>query len=642
MAELWKVEDSIDLYGINRWGRDYFSANRKGHLVLRPSATSQNYIDVREIVDELAERGIQTPLLLRFPQLIEDRIHRMNAAFERASREYGYKGHLRAVFPMKVNQEKEVVEDVLAYGEAHDYGLEVGSKPELLAALALKTNPRALLVCNGFKDYSFIELACYGSMYRKNLIIVIDKLDEVEMLIQAIRATGARPMIGVRMKLTARGGGKWVESGGERAKFGLSVPAILEAIEKLRKARVLPLVRMLHFHIGSQITDIKRITNGIREAARLYAEIVKLRVPLKYLDVGGGLAIDYDGSQSTSSMSCNYDLEEYASSVTYTIKSVCDDAGVPHPDIIAETGRGISAHHSLLVARVIGKPPLSVDPSKIDVGPNDPLPVHELYQSLSEIGPRNYIEEYHDALGHRDDLMSLFNLGQIDIKTRAKGELLFREVCRRALKFVRREEDLEEFEEELADLKRLLGHKWVVNFSLFQSTPDVWGVKQVFPVVPIQRLNEEPKDTGTLCDLTCDSDGEVKKFIGYRNLKDVIELHTPSDEPYFVAFLLLGAYQDVLGNAHNLYGPPDEAFITIGKDGSWSIEKVVRGRNAQEMLATMNWEARELLAGVERLVHTAKNGADRSGREFLRRYRRALGGSVYLTAGGHNGVGTFN
>lgn len=631
----------MDLYGINRWGRDYFSVNRKGHLVIRPNATSQNYVDVREIIDTLIERGLQSPILMRFPQLIDDRIIRLYGAFDKARKEYGYKGHLRAVFPMKVNQEKEVIEDVVEYGDRFDYGLEVGSKPELLAALALKQNDRALLVCNGFKDYQFVELACLGSLFRKNIIIVIDKLDEVEMLIQAIKATGAKPMIGIRMKLAARGGGKWVESGGERAKFGLSVPAILEAINELKKAKLTSLVKMLHFHIGSQITDIKRITNGIREAARLYAEIVKLKVPLKYLDVGGGMAVDYDGSQSTSSTSCNYDMDEYASGVTYTIMSICDDEGVPHPDIITEAGRGISSYHSMLIARVMEKPQLSVDPAKIEVEPNDPLPIHELHQSLTEIGPKNYIEEYHDALVHRDDLMSLFNLGQISISQRAKGELLFREVCRRCLKFVRREEDLEEFEEELSDLKRLLGHKWVVNYSLFQSTPDVWGVKQLFPVVPIQRLDEEPKETGTICDLTCDSDGEVKKFIDHRAVKDVLELHAPGNDPYYLAFMLLGAYQDVLANAHNLYGPPDEAFITIKKDGSWETDKVVRGRNSEEMLATMNWDGKELMMGIEKLVLESDEAQGEAAREFLRRFRRTLAGTVYLTPQASNGSGNL-
>ncbi len=641
LAELWKPEDSLDLYGISRWGRDYFSVNRKGHLVIRSNSTSQHFVDSRDIVDSLVARGLQTPLLLRFPQLIEDRIVRFYGAFDKARREYGYKGHLRAVFPMKVNQEKEVIEDILQYGDRFDYGLEVGSKPELLAALAIKANPRSLLVCNGFKDYQFVELACLGSLFRKNVVVVIDKLDEVDMLIDAVKETGARPMIGIRMKLAARGGGKWVESGGDRAKFGLSVPAMLEAVTQLRKAKLLPLVRMVHFHIGSQITDIKRIINGIREGTRIYSELVKLKVPLKYLDVGGGLAVDYDGSQSTASTSCNYSVEEYASSVTYTLMSICQDEGVAHPDIIAEAGRGISSHHSMLVARVIRKPSLSVDASKIPVEPNDPLPVHEILQSLSEIGPKNYIEEYHDALVHRDDLMSLFNLGQIDIKTRAKGELLFREVCRRALKFVRREEDLEEFEEELTDLKRLLGHKWVVNFSLFQSTPDVWGVKQLFPVVPLQRLDEEPKETGTLCDLTCDSDGEIKKFIDHKGVKDVIELHAPTSDPYYLGFLMLGAYQDVLGNSHNLFGPPDEAFIRIGKDGAWDVEKIVRAHNAQEMLQLMNWDAKQLVSGVEQLVHTAEPGLEKPGRDLLRKYRKALNGTVYMEEPGRNGSGNL-
>lgn len=629
----------MDLYGINRWGRDYFSANRKGHLVIRPNTVTQNYADVFEIVESLSKDGVRTPLLLRFPQLIGDRIQRKYQAFDKARRDYGYKGRLRAVFPMKVNQEKEVIEDIFEFGAKHDYGIEVGSKPELLAALALKTNSRALLICNGFKDYEFIELACYGSLFRKNVIIVIDKLDEVDKIIQGVRATGARPMIGIRMRLYTRGGGKWAESGGERAKFGLGVPAILEALKRLKKAKMLPMVKMLHYHIGSQISDIKRITNGIREAARLYAEVWKLRVPLRFLDVGGGMGVDYDGTQSSSSMSANYDMTEYANSVTYTIKTICDDEGVPHPEIITEAGRAIAAYHSLLVAEVIERSQLSTDPAEITLRDGDPLPVIELKESFDAIGPKNYLEEYHDALTHREDLMSLFNLGQIDIKTRARGELLFRAVCRKSLKYMKREEKQEDIEEELSDVKKVLSHKYVCNYSLFQSTPDVWGINQLFPITPLHRLDEEPRETGTLVDLTCDSDGEVKEFIDYRDTKAVLELHQPNGGPYYLAFCLLGAYQDVLGNFHNLYGPPNEAFVHVNRDGSWKITKIVRGNTSQEMLSHMNWDAREMVQTMEKLVLESQNGVGPGARkEYLRRFRRVLSGSVYLDTE-HEGPG---
>lgn len=633
MAELWRVEDSLDLYGINRWGRDYFSANRKGHLVIRPSTTASTYADVKEIVDALRADGIQTPILLRFPQLIGDRIQRQYQAFEKAKRDYGYKGRLRAVFPMKVNQEKEVIEDIFEFGDRYDYGLEVGSKPELLAALAIKSNQRAMLICNGFKDYEFIELACYGSVFRKNVILVIDKLDEVDKIIQAVRATGAKPMIGIRMKLYTRGGGKWAESGGERAKFGLSVPAILEALERLKKAKMLSLVKMVHYHIGSQISDIKKITNGIREAARLYCEIKKLRVPLKFLDVGGGMGIDYDGTQSSSSMSANYDMSEYANAVTYTIKTICDDEGVAHPDIITEAGRAITSYHSMLVTEIVEKAQLTTDPAEISVRENDPLPVIELKESFDTMGTRNYLEEYHDALTHRDDLMSLFNLGQINMETRARGELLFRAICRKALKFMKKEEKAEDIEEELSDVKKILAHKYVTNYSLFQSTPDVWGINHLFPIAPIHRLEEEPKETGTLVDLTCDSDGEVKDFIGYRDTKDVLELHQPNGDAYHIGFFMLGAYQDVLGNFHNLYGPTNEAFVIINRDGTWKITKIVRGSSSHEMLSHMNWDARELVQHVEKLVLAARTDVpNNAGKEFLRRYRRTLGAYVYLNS----------
>ena len=631
MAELWRVEDSLDLYGINRWGRDYFSANRKGRLLIRPNTVTSNYADILEIVEALRKDGVQTPVLLRFPQLIGDRIQRQYLAFEKARKDYGYKGRLRAVFPMKVNQEKEVIEDIFEFGQKYDYGIEVGSKPELLAALATKSNSRALLICNGFKDYDFIELACYGSLYRKNVIIVIDKLDEVDMIVDAVKATGARPMIGIRMKLYSRGGGKWVESGGERAKFGLSVPAILEALQRLKKAKMLSFVKMLHFHIGSQISDVKKITNGIREAARLYCQIAKLKVPLRFIDVGGGMGVDYDGTQSSSSMSVNYDMAEYASAVTYTIKTICDDEGVSHPDIITEAGRAITAYHSLLVAEIIQKSPLSVDPAEITVREDDPLPVIELKESFDTIGSKNYLEEYHDAMTHREDLMSLFNLGQIDIETRGRGELLFREICRKALKYMKKEEKQEDIEEELSDVKKILGHKYVVNYSLFQSTPDVWGINHLFPIAPLQRLDEEPKETGTLVDLTCDSDGEVKEFIDYRDTKDVLEIHTANGGPYYIGFCLLGAYQDVLGNFHNLYGPTNEAFVIIHRDGTWKVTKIVRGNSAQEMLSHMNWDARELVQTMERTVLEAQNDVrPEAAKEFLRRFRRTLNGYVYL------------
>lgn len=630
-TEPWRVEDSLDLYGINRWGRDYFSANRKGNIVIRPSTSAQTYADVKEIVDTLRADGIQTPMLLRFPQLIGDRIQRQYQAFEKARRDYGYKGRLRAVFPMKVNQEKEVIEDILEFGERHDYGLEVGSKPELLASIAIKKNQRAMLICNGFKDYEFIELACYASLFRKNVIIVIDKLDEVDKIIQAIKATGAKPMIGIRMKLYTRGGGKWAESGGERAKFGLSVPAILEALDHLKKAKLLPLVKMVHYHIGSQISDIKKITNGIREAARLYCEIKKLRVNLKFLDVGGGMGIDYDGTQSSSSMSANYDMTEYANAVTYTIKTICDDEGVAHPEIITEAGRAITAYHSMLVTEVVERAQLSVDPAEITVRDNDPLPVIELKESYDTLGPKTYLEEYHDALTHRDDLMSLFNLGQINMETRARGELLFRAICRKALKFMKKEDRVEDIEEELGDVKKILAHKYVTNYSLFQSTPDVWGINQLFPIAPIHRLSEEPKETGTLVDLTCDSDGEVKEFIDARDTKDVLEVHQPNGDPYYLGFFMLGAYQDVLGNFHNLYGPTNEAFIHINRDGSWKITKIVRGSTSQEMLTHMNWESKELLQMVEKLTLDMQGQVPPpSSKEFLRRFRRTLQGYVYL------------
>ncbi len=638
MVESWRVEDSIDLYGISRWGRDYFTANRQGHLAVRPTTTAAGYADIYEIVQELKRRGVGTPVLLRFPQLIRDRVNGLYQAFDKARKAYGYTGRFRAVFPMKVNQEKEVVEEVLAMGKKHDYGMEVGSKPELLAAIALKENPKSLLVCNGFKDYDFIRLACYASLFRKNVVLVIDRLEEVDMVIDAVRETGAKPMLGIRAKLHSRGGGKWVESGGERSKFGLGVPAILDAVERLREAKLLHLVKMLHYHVGSQITDVKKVHVALREAARIYADLVQRKVPLKLIDCGGGLGLDYDGSQSTTPMSVNYDAAEYINTIVYTLKSICDDADVPYPDVVTESGRGVAGYHAMLVAEILPKQTRVIRAEDIDVGDDDPLAVHELNEGLRDLTAKNFIEIYHDALTHREDVMSLFNLGQVNMEQRARAEVLFLEICRRVLKHLRRQEDYrEEYEEELGSLKKLLAHKYVANYSMFQSTPDVWGVKQLFPITPVHRLDEDPAETASLCDLTCDSDGEVKRFIDARDTKEVLELHHPNGEPYYLGITMLGAYQDVLGNFHNMLGPVNEAFVELGRDGSWEIRKLVPGATAGEMLTHMNYDKKRLLGRVQDLAARGRDGATQEQADaFVARFERAMHGYTYLK----NGIGS--
>jgi arginine decarboxylase len=626
------VEDSLEHYGINRWGRDYFTVNRKGHLAVRTSSTGVGYADVKEIVDHVLSDGLRTPMLLRFPQLISDRVNTLYASFRRAQKAYGYTGRLRAVFPMKVNQEREVIETVLGLAHKHDYGLEVGSKPELLAAIALKENPRSLLICNGFKDQEFVDLAFHASRYRKNVVVVLDRLDEVDMAIEAARKTEAKPMLGIRVKLYARGTGKWVESGGERAKFGLTVPGILEAVEDLRRAKLLSRVRMLHYHVGSQISDVKKVHLGLREAARIYADLVTAGVPLKLVDCGGGLGLDYDGSQTTSAMSVNYDVAEYVNTIVYTLKSICDDADVPYPDVVTESGRGVAGYHALLVAEVLPKRHVKLDAAEVEVTDDDPLPLHELHEGLRDLTVKNFIEIYHDALTHREDMMSLFNLGQIGMDARARGEVLFREICQRVLKILRRQEDYaEEYEEELTALKKLLAHKYVANYSLFQSTPDVWGIKQLFPITPIHRLNEDPGETATLCDLTCDSDGEVRRFIDVRSVKEVLELHEPNGEPYYLGFAMVGAYQDVLGNFHNMFGPVNEVFVEVDRKGAWRINKTLPGETAARMLEHMNYDPAGLTANARRLVEEGGTGTTREqDQAFLKIFDRSMKGYTYL------------
>ncbi|MCA1593146.1 MAG: biosynthetic arginine decarboxylase [Acidobacteria bacterium] len=632
------IEQTLETYGIENWGAGYFGINRKGNLVVHPSEADQaRAADVREIIDDLQRRGISAPVLLRFPQLVTAQVRKLQRAFRNSIREYEYQGSHMCVYPMKVNQNRAVVEEYLREGSRYDFGLEAGSKAELYGALALEQSADSLLVLNGFKDEEFIELAFLGARSGKRVVIVIEKMSELDHILRfADEAEDSdMPMVGIRVKLYSKGSGRWEKSGGEAAKFGLTTTEILEVIRRMQEADRVDMVKLLHFHIGSQLTDIKRIKNAMKEAARVYSKIYQMKVPIDLLDVGGGMAVDYDGSKTAFDSSANYSAQEFANDVVYTIMQVCDDENVPHPTIIQESGRYLSAYHAILVTNVLDEIETVVeDITPIEIEEDDPQVVTELGDLRESITVKNYREYYHDALEHRDELFTLFNLGLISLEDRAKGEVLFWDVCERA---DRHAQQAEYVSEEFTELRRLLRAKYLTNFSVFRSVPDNWALDQLFPIIPIHRLNKAPGEYATLCDITCDSDGVVDKFVDLHDVKQVLELHTLiPGEPYYIAFMLVGAYQEAMGNNHNLFGAPNEAHIHIDEDG-YLIKKVVRGTNVGEALERARYERGQLHEGFRRLVaHRIKRGelSEAGGAGMVELYESRITSYTYLAVNG--------
>ncbi|MGB8507195.1 MAG: biosynthetic arginine decarboxylase [Pyrinomonadaceae bacterium] len=632
------IEQTLETYGIENWGAGYFGINRKGNLIVHPSESDQaKSADVREIIDDLQRRGISAPVLLRFPQLVTAQVRKLQRAFRNSIREYEYQGSHMCVYPMKVNQNRAVVEEYLREGSRYDFGLEAGSKAELYGALALEQSADSLLVLNGFKDEEFIELAFLGARSGKRVVIVIEKMSELEHILRfADKCAGDdMPMVGIRVKLYSKGSGRWEKSGGEAAKFGLTTTEILEVIRRMQEAGRVDMIKLLHFHIGSQLTDIKRIKNAMKEAARVYSKIYQMKVPIELLDVGGGMAVDYDGSKTAFDSSANYSAQEFANDVVYTIMQVCDDENVPHPTIIQESGRYLSAYHAILVTNVLDEIETVVeDITPIEVDEDDPQVVTELGDLRATITVKNYREYYHDALEHRDELFTLFNLGLISLEDRAKGEVLFWDVCERADKHAQQAEYVSE---EFTELRRLLRAKYLTNFSVFRSVPDNWALDQLFPIIPIHRLNKHPSEYATLCDITCDSDGVVDKFVDLHDVKQVLELHTLiPGEPYYIAFMLVGAYQEAMGNNHNLFGAPNEAHIHIDEDG-YLIKKVVRGTNVGEALERARYERGQLHEGFRRLVaQRIKRGelSEAAGAEMVELYESRINSYTYLAVNG--------
>jgi arginine decarboxylase len=626
------LDEVIQTYGVENWGAGYFEVNRKGHLAVRPAEGDPRSVDVKELVDDLVDgRRLQLPILLRFPQILTNQLKKVQRSFRDASREFSYAGGHFGVFPMKVNPRREVVEEFLREGSKYNFGVECGSKAELYAALSVDQTPESLLICNGFKDEAFINLALLGVQIGKRVIIVVEKLNELKMIIRRSQETGVRPGIGIRAKLYSKGSGKWASSGGESAKFGLTPSEMLECIRLLREFQMTDLLKLLHFHIGSQITDIKRVKAAMKEAARVYAKIRQMHIDVEFLDIGGGMGVDYDGSKTTFESSVNYTTQEFANDVVYTIKSVCDDENVPEPNLITESGRVMAAYHAVFVTSIRDEiETFADDQPEVSVDEDDPQVIVELKALYDDINAKNYREYYHDALDHKDELHTQFNLGLIKLEDRAKGEVLFWEVCARASKFA---QTTKVQEEEFDDLKKILASKYLCNFSVFRSLPDHWAIDQLFPIMPIHRLNEQPTDYATFVDLTCDSDGHIDKFVDLKDVKEVLELHPFTGDPYYIAIFLVGAYQEIMGSNHNLFGRPNEAQVIIDTDGRYHIKKIVQGSRIGDMLTAARYDKGQAWESIQRMIGTRVAGGflseDEAG-SLMKQYESDINRYTYL------------
>jgi arginine decarboxylase len=630
LMEKWKVADALDTYGVRHWGKGYFSINKAGHVTIHPNKQAEQAIDLKELVDSLQARGIQLPILLRFTDILRHRVGEIADAFKNAIREYDYTGSYCCVYPIKVNQQRHVVEEILDFGKPFQFGLEAGSKPELLAVLALTNGLDTPIICNGFKDDEYIKMTVFARKMGKHVIPVIEKFTELEALVKYAEELQVRPALGVRVKLAAKGAGRWKYSAGHRSKFGLTLSETLEAFEYLKERGLADCLQLVHFHMGSQITNIRNIKQALTEAARVYVELHRVGAGVRYLDVGGGLGIDYDGSQTDFESSVNYTLQEYANDVVFRIKGVCDEADVPHPIIISESGRAVVAYHSLLVFDVLGVSNFDRYQAPPDIPPEAPQQIIDLHAVYRDVNKKNFLEAYHDAVQTMDEVLTMFNLGSLDIVLRAMTERLFWAVCGKVQRIVR---ELEYVPEELQGLEALLSDTYFCNFSIFQSMPDSWAINQLFPIMPIHRLNEIPSRRAVLGDITCDSDGKIDQFIDLRDVRNTLELHPFDGQPYYLGAFLLGAYQEILGDLHNLFGDTNAVHVSLDDDGEINLDAVIKGDTVREVLAYVQYSADELLSAmrkdVEKAVRSGRISLNES-RQLLRFYESGLEGYTYL------------
>jgi arginine decarboxylase len=626
----WTVRDAIDLYNVHGWGRDFFSVNQAGHVEVTPAGPGSAKIDLKELVDDLRNRGCNLPLLIRFSDILRTRVQQLCGSFQQAITDNDYRGSYRGVYPIKVNQQRHVVEELVEYGKPYNLGLEAGSKPELLVALALQDNPDALILCNGYKDKAYIETALLARKLGRQVVITMDRIGELDTVLTASREFDIRPVIGVRARLSTKGAGKWVESTGDRSKFGLTTAEMVACVERLRSAGMLDCLQLLHFHIGSQITAIRAIKDALREAARIFVELHALGANMRYVDCGGGLGVDYDGSQTNFHSSVNYTLGEYAADVVSQMAETCNAKGVPHPDIVTESGRALTAHHSVLVFNVLGTNEILAGQVPGPLSAGEHRTIEQLYETYDGISRKNFLEGYHDAIQLKEEGIAAFNLGVLDLRQRARVEQIFWAICEKILKIVR---DLPYVPDDLEGLEKQLTDTYYCNFSLFQSLPDHWAVRQLFPTMPIDRLNKAPTRRAVLADLTCDSDGKMDEFIDLKDVKHFIELHAPNGEPYYIASFLVGAYQEILGDLHNLFGDTDAVHVRLDGD-DYRVDHVVEGDSVTEVLSYVQYSKDDLMGKVRHAVEDAlrekRLTPTESGR-LMRRYEEALDAYTYLT-----------
>jgi len=630
----WSIIKSSDLYQVRGWGEPYFSVSERGTVLVTPDPEKPGRtIDLYELVGDLEARGLDLPLLIRFSDILKDRIRRLNECFHKAIADYGYPGTYRGVFPVKVNQQKHLIDEVVEFGQPWQYGLEAGSKPELLIALSAISDPNGLIICNGYKDRKYIETALLAQRFGKTVIVVLERPEELDIALEAFEKTGIRPCLGVRAKLSSRGVGRWKNSAGDRAKFGLTVSEIVEVCDRLGAAQMLDCLQLLHFHIGSQISSIIPIKNAMQEAANLYVELAKLGAEMHYIDVGGGLAVDYDGSKTDYHASKNYNVQEYAHDVVAAIQESCTKANLPCPVIISESGRAVSAHQSVLVFEVVGTHEVRTDEAA-DPGPKAPTVLKQLWETFLGIQPKNLQEAYHDAQQGKEEAESLFKLGFLSLRERGQAERLFWGCCAKIAATARR---LKRVPEEVAELPEQLAAIYYGNFSVFQSVPDSWAIDQLFPILPIHRLDEEPTVRCVVADLTCDSDGKIDRFIDVEDPKQVLEVHkVRADQPYMMAIFMAGAYQEILGDLHNLFGDTNAVHVRLSEDieDEYEVSHVVKGDSIHEVLDYVEYVPSVM---VERMRLQAER-AKREGRItvdqvklLLKHYEESLGSYTYLT-----------
>ena len=628
----WTIDEAREHYNIKGWGAGYFDINSKGNIVVHPDQKSTHYIDLKELVDDIQSKGYSLPVLIRFSDILKASIANLANSFQNSIDEYGFEGQYHGVYPIKVNQQRQVVEEIVKFGQPFNIGLEAGSKPELHAILAILDNPEALLVCNGYKDEAFIRLALMSQKLGKKVFIVVEKLDELTLIEKAAGELGVQPNIGLRIKLVSAGQGRWSSSAGEYSKFGLNTIELMEALEIAKSKNILDCVKLIHFHLGSQITNIRRIKDSLKEVGRFYSELMKFGCNIQYIDVGGGLGIDYDGSRSTFASSTNYSVQEYANDVVYHLLEICKAEDLPHPNIISESGRAMTAHHSVLVVNVLDVTSFPEWSDQIGIADDAPEVVKEIFDVLDSTSNKNLIESWHDAVHLKDEAQNQFLLGLISLNDRAMAERIYWGIGRKIEKLSSR---LKFLPDDIRSLKAKLADKYFCNFSVFQSVPDSWAIDQVFPVVPLHRLHEEPDRDATLEDITCDSDGRIDTFIGtHRGTENTLRVHSlQPGENYPLCIFLTGAYQEILGDLHNLFGDTNTVHVSLKEDGSLNYEQIIEGEDVADVLDYVQFSADELAGRIDGfLIGCVQRGAvtQKEADDFLALYKAGLNGYTYL------------